>query len=39
MDQKCLNLQNNTKPKVAFFAIDSNYANSSQHKHPEKQLA
>ena len=39
MDQKYLNLQNNTKPKVAFFAIDSNHANFSQHKHPEKQLA
>ena len=32
-------LQNNTKPKVAFFAIDNNNANSSQHKHLEKQLA
>ena len=38
MDQKCLHLQNNTKPKVAFFAVDSNNTNSSQHKHPEKQL-
>ena len=39
MDQKCLHLQNNTKSKVAFFAVDSNNTNSSQHKHPEKQLA
>ena len=39
MDQKCLHLQNNTKPKVAFFAVDSNNTNSSQHKYPKKQLA
>ena len=39
MDQNWLHLQNNAKPKVAFFAIDSNNTNSSHHTHPEKQLA
>ena len=29
MDQKSLHLHNNTEPKVAFLAIDSNNTNSS----------